>query len=144
MSFYLALVFWYSYLFLLCTDSRSWRVKYWEWPMSFRPWKTRSKRTVRRSKWTKRCHTLSLTLLRWERRALPQQCEKCAQYRSGGQRAEELLSNLRHCVFSNDWCSWSQDFKVLLLVLFVSWKHTSLAHFSSGLFLRCWLLLICT
>lgn len=53
------------YLFVLCTDSRSWRAKCWEWPMSFRPWKIRSKRTVRRSKWTKLCRTLSQMLLRW-------------------------------------------------------------------------------
>lgn len=144
-EFYLASVFWYySHLFLLHTDSRSWRAKYWEWPMSFRPWKTRSKRTARRSKWTKPYHILSPTLLRWERRTLPQQCEKCAQCISGGRRAGGRIGNLRRGIFSNYWCSGSQDFQVFLLVLFVTWKRKSLARFLSGSFLGCWLLFFCT
>lgn len=82
------------------TDSRSWRVKYWEWLMSFKPWKTRLKRTVRRSKWTKPCHTLSPTLLRWEQATLLRQCDKCVQ--DGQEEGMELVSNFRHGMFLNN------------------------------------------
>ena len=43
--------------------STLWRVNCYELPTNSKPWRTRSKRTVRKSKWTRPCYTLSPTSL---------------------------------------------------------------------------------